>query len=501
MSIPALAELIEILAREGELLRIEPEVDADLELAAIAERMLDRAGPALFFDRVKGQAMPVVANMLATERRLCLALGIKSLAEFSTRWEQLADADNRPGWWERLKSRGAEDASPLAQFSPKALKAGVCQQVVQLGRDVNLLQLPALRAWPQETARSIPAGQWLAVDPESAQTSLGNSPLVILDRARLGVPWHPFSPLWHTAERAKERGEKLPIAVVLGGPPALGIFSRLPFPSETNLLSLTGLWNDKALNVVRCRTQPLDVPAEAEIVIEGYLDPKAETTALTCFVTPSGTYAEDFPGQVIEVTAFTHRSNAVWPAVVYQTPASELTSLGPLAQRLLLPELKAIASEIVDLSLPNYGTHNAFVFVSIRQPYPGAARRVANVVWGHAALMLAKTVVLVDPGVNLQRPAEVWQQVAAHADLERDTFIQQGPSDPFDFSQRSGPSEVSFASGSKLGIDATSKTWGKVASPHGQFPRHSAETQLQLARRWKELGLKPAPPDERRESS
>jgi 4-hydroxy-3-polyprenylbenzoate decarboxylase len=493
MSSPALAEFMDVLAREGELLRIRAEVDAELELAAIVERTVNKAGPALLFERVKGQSLPVVANLLGSERRTCLALGIGSLAEFSTRFEQLAEADNRPGWWERLKSRGAETASPLDRFTPRTIKAGVCQQIVKLGRDVDLLRLPALRSWPQEVARCITAGQVLAIDPESARTSLSNSTLVILDRARLGIPWHPFSPLWRMADLAKLRGEKLPVAIVLGGSLAISIFSRLPFEADTNLLSLAGLWNGTALNVVRCRTQPLDVPAEAEMIIEGYLDPSAETIELPTFVTSSGTYAENFPGQVIEVTALTHRSSATWPAVVYQSPECELQSLGRLAERLLLPALQAVASEIVDLSLPNYGSSNAFVFVSLRQPFPGAARRVANVVWGHAALMLAKTIVLVDESVNVHQSAEVSQQVAAHADPQRDTFIQQGPCDPFDFAQASSQPGVSFATGSKLGIDATSKLTGTIPSPHGQLPLHTAETQLQLTRRWEELGLNPAP--------
>lgn len=490
MTSPALAEFMDVLAREGELVRIRAEVDAELELAAIVERTVNNAGPALHFERVKGQAFPVVAYLLGSERRLCLALGIESLAEFSTRFEQLADADNRPGWWERLKSRNAEATSPLDRFTPRTIKAGACQQIVKLGRDVDLLQLPALRSWPQETSRSITAGQVLAIDPESARTSLSNTPLLILDRARIGIPWHPFSPLWRMAEQAKLRGEKLPVAIVLGGSQALRVFSCLPFEAETNLLSLVGLWNGAALNVVRCRTQPLDVPAEAEMIIEGYLDPCAETMDLPTFVTPSGTYAENFPGQVIEVTALTNRSSTTWPVVVYQSPECELQSLGRLAERLLLPALQASASEIVDLSLPNYGSSNAFVFVSLRRPYPGAAGRVANVVWGHTALMLAKTIVLVDENVNVHSSAEVWQQVASHADPQRDTVIQQGPSDPFDFSQASSQAGIRFASGSKLGIDATSKS-AAIQSPHGQLPRHTAETQLQLTRRWEELGLNP----------
>jgi len=495
MTYTALAELMDVLARDGQLVRIRAEVNAELELAAIVERTVQQLGPALVFERVKGQTLPVVANLLGSERRLCLALGIESMPEFSARWEQLAESDNRPGWWERLRSRGAEAAAPLARFTPKAVKAGVCQQVVKLGRDVDLLQLPLLRSWPGEAARSITGGQLLAVDPESAQTSLSNSPLLVLDRARLGIPWHPFNPLWHMAELAKLRGEKLPVAVVLGGSPTLNIFSRLPFGADTNLLALAGWWNEAALNVVRCRTQPLDVPADAELIIEGYLDPTAETIPLPTFVSPSGTYAEQFPGQVMEVTALTQRSAATWPAMVYQTPQSELTPHGRLAERLLLPELKSLASEIVDLSLPDYGTGGAFAFVSLQQPYPGAARRIANVAWGHTALMLVKTLVLVDETVNVHNAAEVWQQVAAHAAPERDVFTPNGPIDPFDFSHASSQSGVHFASGSKLGIEATSKlAVGTAASTHGQLPRHTAETQLQLARRWEELGLTPATP-------
>ena len=486
---PALADFMDVLTRESELARVRSEIDSEFELPAIVARVAREFGPALWFERVRGHTLPVAANLLGSERRLCLALGLRSLGDFRSHWEKLAGGIPRAGWWEKLLSRGAEAGNLVERFSPKSIKAGVCQQVVKLGRDVDLLQLPAWRSDAQESCRSLGSALLLVVDPESARIEGVRSPLLVMDRARLGLPWHPFSPLWRMLAVARTRKEKLPVAVVCGGPPTLEVFSQLPLPTETGCLTWAGIWNGEAVQVARCRTQPLEVPADAELILEGYLDPAAEATPLPRFLAPSGVYAEDFPGQTLSVTAWTQRAQPTYWATFSTQSASETTPLGRLAEQLLLPVLQERAPEIVALSLPGYGAGINTVIVSLRCPYPGAAHKVAHTIWGHEAFLLAKTLILVDEQVDVGDPAEVWRQLAALVSPERDASFPQGPRDPFDFSAGDGNANSRpFGFGGKWVIDATSKpSLGAQTRLHGRFPENSPEIAALAERRWEEI--------------
>ena len=487
-------DLLGIFSTSGELTRISAEVDPDQELPAIVDRMAQQHGPAILFERVKGQSQPVVANLWGSIRRLNLALDLKEPEQFNERCAQLTTPASHKGWLGGLRKK-ASAISPLESFTPKTVKTGPVQQVVKLGRDVDLTHVPALRSWPQEDCRSINAGQIFSVDPESALATIGHGPLMVTGRAQLGIPWHPYHALFRQAEIARQRGEKLPVAIVLGGSPVLRILSQLPFFNETNLLAFAGAWQESALNVVRCRTQPLDVPAEAEVVLEGYLDPSADSVPLPTFVSPGGQYVRNFPGWTIHVTARTQRTKAVWPVMVYSPRFCEQSFLSCLAKPVLLPDLQSLAPEVVDLEVHHYGTAGQTVFVSLQKPIPAAARRVANIIWGHPALMLTKTIVLVDEAVQLSSPAEVWQQVTAHVDAERDIFVQQGPTDPFDVSSGNTFAGLDLTGGGKFGIDATTKPERNSIAAGGELsglPRASSETLAQLARRWEEYGVEKA---------
>lgn len=485
MSLPSLADFLETLSSEGELARVAVEVDAELEIAAITDRIVKADGPALLFERVRGHRHVVVTNLFGSMRRISKALGGGSLDELAERIERLPETSHRAGWLERLKSRTAEPA--LDRFSPKTVKAGACQQVVKLGRDVDLGELPAMRSWPEESVRSITAGQVLSLHAETGQRSLERSILPILDANRLAIDLNSFQRATANFRHQASRSEKLPLAVVLGGSPAQMLVSDLPAGEGVDPIALAGLLGGDAVEMVRARTQPLEVPAGAELVLEGYIDGAEAPVRSGKYMGPMGFYCETSEAHAIHVTAITHRSNAAFPASLLARPPCEATAVGRLFERLLLSTVRAAAPEVVALALPACGARHNFVFVSIHKTFPEQARKVASAIWGLGALMLAKIVVVVDAHVDVHDTCQVLFRVGANVFPGRDVFFQDGPCDPFDHAL---PVE---ARGRKVGIDATAKLPGEHPRPWPHEATASEETRSLVERRWQEYGL-----DERR---
>ncbi len=267
----SLPDFLEELEQAGELARIAVEVDAELEAAAITEQVAKAGGPALFFERVKGHHPPLVTNLLGSHSRLCRALGVGSLDELADRLAPEAPAS--AGWLERIKSH-----SPLtvaAKGPTKTIRSGVCQQVVKLGRDVNLLEWPALRCWPLEPRRSITAGLLLTQDPENGDRKLESVPLEIVDRTRLAIGWRRYHAGLRHLEQHRRRGDRMPVAVWIGADPALAVAAAAPLPADADSFAFAALLRRRPLDLVKCRLHELEVPAEAELVIEGFVDPEA----------------------------------------------------------------------------------------------------------------------------------------------------------------------------------------------------------------------------------
>ncbi|HVW36988.1 MAG TPA: UbiD family decarboxylase, partial [Pirellulales bacterium] len=265
----SLADFLEELERAGELARVSVEVDPELEAAAIADRMAKSGGPALFFERLKGHHPPLVTNLFATEARLCRALGVGSLDELTDRL--IPEAAPAAGWLERIKS-GLPFAP--AKESTKTVRSGVCQQVVKLGRDVDLAEWPALRCWPLEKRRSITAGLLLTHDPESGNRRVEPVALEIVDRAKLAVCWRRYDAGLRHWEAYRRRGARMPVAVWIGADPALAVVAAAPLPAEADSFDFAAVLRRRPLELVKCRSHELLVPAEAEIVIEGAIDPE-----------------------------------------------------------------------------------------------------------------------------------------------------------------------------------------------------------------------------------
>lgn len=484
----ALADFIEELEQAGEVVRVAAQVEADLEIAAIVDRA---AGHALFFERVAGQRPPVVVNLLGSEARICRALTASSIAELA---ERLARAvpPGAEGWLDRFKGR--QPGGSLARFAPKMIKSGVCQQVVMLGRDVDLSHWPVPRFWPEERHPTITAACLVTHDAESSMASVESPPLVVLDRNKLGIVWHRYQRSHARFERFRAAGQRMPVAAWLGGPPGLSLAAAAPLPAEVDAWQFAGLLIGQALELVKCRSLELAVPAAAEIVMEGYVDPAEAPVAVGPLAQPSGYYAEAW-AQPLEVVTISHRSNPIFPCRVPRAPPSEWSALADVIYRLWLPLAKWLAPELVDFAPAQSTGLGEIVVVAIRKQHPRQAQKVAAALWGADWLMLAKAIVVVDADIDVRDAGQVLRAIGAHVDPARDLFFHDGPTHPFD-QAASIPASSTPNGGRAVGIDATAKL---PEERPGTSPRRlvaSRELAELLDGRWQEYEIRERMKDE-----
>lgn len=447
----SLADFVEALEQSGELSRVAAQVDADLEVAAIADRTAG-SGSALFFERVAGYRPPVVANLLDSDARICRALAVASVSELA---EQLAEAAplGAEGWLDRFKSRQPSD--PLARFAPKMVKSGVCQQVVLLGRDVDLSQWPVPRFWPEERQPTITAACLMSQAPHAAMASIEAPPLVVLDRNKLGIVWHRYQRTHAHFEQFRAEGRRMPVAAWLGGPPGLSLVAAAPLPANVDAWQFAGLLVGQPVELVKCRSLELAAPATAEIVMEGYVDPAETPIEIGPLAQPSGYYADAW-AQPLAIETISHRNNPIFPCSVPRAPVSEWSALADVAYRLWLPVAKRLAPELVDYAPASHTGLGEIMVVSIRKQHPRQAQKVAAALWGSDWLMLAKAIVVVDADIDVRNGGQVLRAIGVHVDPGSDLFFHDGPMHPFD--QAASTLGVSTSRGGRaIGIDATAK--------------------------------------------
>jgi 4-hydroxy-3-polyprenylbenzoate decarboxylase len=477
MSNRSLADFLEQLGQAGELIRIDAEVDPRLEVAEITRRAGAADGPALLFGSPRGCDMPVVTNLLGSVARIERALGA-SLAEITERLS-LAVAPAEPeNWLDRLKAGAHESA--IRRFLPRSVKTGPCQQVIRLGGDVDLRQLPALQCVPLEPGPTITAAQLWMLDPHSSRTVVGRYDLAVLDGLRL-APF--FGPCDEPARLLAGAREPVPVAAVLGGDPLGLLAAAAPLPPGFDAAALAGLLGERPVEVVRCRAIPLEIPAEADIVIEGYFDPAEPPVQVGPWASMAGHYAPARRTPVIRVTAITHRANPVFPAIVAGLPPNESCHIAHALRRVLLPVVRLAIPELVNYDLPMFGGVRRWTVVALRKSYAGQARKVAHAVWGYDPLAFTRTLVLVDEGVDVTDPQAVLRAISDHVDPRQDVILGQGPADPWDVD----PSIDGCAT--RVALDATRKLSGE-AVPRVSLEADPAVREL-VAQRWLEYGLGP----------
>jgi 4-hydroxy-3-polyprenylbenzoate decarboxylase len=458
MAFRSLGEFLAELEKRGDLVRIRSEVSRDLEVSEITRRTLSNDGPALLFENVRGATMPVAMNVLGSSRRIALGLGAATIDEAAGRIGALSRLRPPAGVVAALKDISGTLAllDTVRSLGPKRVASAPCQEVSTDAVDLDAL--PILRCWPGDGGRTITFPVVVTKNPETGESHTGIYRLQQYRRDTLG-----FHAQLHRVGAANyrawaSRGERMPVAAVLGADPATVLSGLAPVPEGISNWVFASFVRQEPLELVRAETVDLEVPAQAEIVLEGYVDP-SERKVEGPFGDHTGYYsaAEEFP--VFHVTHITHRKNPVYLSTVTGKPPTEDAVLGKAVERLFLPVVRLVLPEIVDMNLPVEGLFINVVVVSIRKAFPEHPRKVMHALWGLGQLMFSRYVIVVDADVDVHDMGEVLYRVGLQADPARDLERATGPVDQLSISN-AVPNI-----GGKLGVDATKK------GPADGFPR------------------------------
>ncbi|MHC1789202.1 menaquinone biosynthesis decarboxylase [Solidesulfovibrio sp.] len=448
MAYKDLQEFLRLLEKKGDLKRIKAELDPHLEIAEVTDRVSKAVGPALFFENPKGSRFPVLTNAFGSFPRMHLALECADLDALGRRIDDILEMEKPAGLIDKLKL--LPKLAKMAGIFPKTVDKAPCQDVVITGDDVDLSILPVLTTWPGDAGPFITLPVVVTRDPVTGKRNVGMYRMQVFDKNTTGMHWHRHKGGASHFHQAGKRGERLPVAVAIGPDPACTYAATAPLPDDIDEFLFAGFLRQSAVELVQCKTVDLQVPANSQFVLEGYVEP-GELRHEGPFGDHTGYYslADDYP--VFHVTAITHRKDAVYPATLVGQPPMEDTYMGKATERLFLPLIKKQLPEIVDLSLPVEGVFHNFCFVSIDKRYPGQTRKIMYAIWGLGQMMFTKFIVVVDAEVNVQNTSEVWWRVGNNVDPRRDVVIVDGPLDALD---HAAPRPCF---GGKMGIDATKK--------------------------------------------
>ena len=452
MSFKNLKEFIEFLESKNELRRISIEVDSELEISEITDRTIKNGGPALLFENVKGFEIPVITNIFGTHKRTAWALGVSDSSELTDKVRNILGMVQTPpkSMIEKLKT--LKDIVGVAKTQPKTIKKAPCQEIINIGDDIDLQSLPHIKCWPMDGGKYITLPLVISKDPDTHKRNVGIYRMQVFDATSAGMHWQTHKVgASHYRSGAKSGIEKLEVAVSIGCDPVTMWSGALPLPPDMDEIAISGVLRNSSVPMVKCKTIDVEVPAESEFVLEGYLTP-GELKPEGPFGDHTGYYSleDDYP--VFHLTAITHKKDPIYPATVVGIPPSEDYFMGKAIERLMLPALQLTLPEIVDMNMPAEGVFKNLVIVSMKKEYPGHTRKVMNALWGLGLLMLSKTIIIVDDFVDVQNLSEVAWRVTGNIDPKNDVVFAEGPVDDLDHSS----AQPKF--GSKMGIDATQKT-------------------------------------------
>ena len=468
-----LGEFLGALEARGDLLRVRSAIDPALEITELTQRAVRRDGPALLFENVRGASMPLVTNLLGSPRRIALSLGADRLDAVAGRIETLVRLRPPAGVLGALKDLGGtlETLELLRSLAPKRVRSGPCQEVEE--DRVDLDRLPILRCWPGDGGRTITYPVVLTSDPETGQVHTGIYRLQQYGPDTLGFHAQVHRVGASNFRKWAARGERMPIAAVIGCDPATVFAGLAPVPEGLSNFVFSGFLSGRPLEMVPAREAPFDVPAQAEIVLEGYADP-AERKVEGPFGDHTGYYSAPEPFPVFHVTRITRRAKPTYLTTVTGKPPTEDAVLGKAVERVFLPVVRLVLPEIVDMELPLEGLFINVAVVSIRKGYPHHARKVMHALWGLGQMMFTRYLVVVDHDVDVHDLREVLYRVGLQADPRRDLEIVDGPVDQLSISN-----PVANVGG-KVGIDATRK--GPEEGYHRGWPEEISMSPEVVAR-------------------
>jgi len=472
MAYRSFRHFLETLEQAGELTRVSDPVDTDLLITEWADREMKSSGggKALLFEQpvVDGQVskFPVAINTMGSRKRIAMALGRESIDEIAQEIQLILKAkpptDLREGF--ALLKQGIH----LLHARPKQVRDAPCQEIIHkiesdAGRadDFSLRHLPILKCWPKDGGRFITLPNVHTRDPETGARNVGVYRMQIFDERTTAMHWQVHKVGARHGKRYYERNEPMPVAVALGGDPALSFSATAPLPDGLDEILFAGFLRRKSIEMVKCKTIDLEVPAGVDLVLEGYVQP-GEMRPEGPFGDHTGYYTavEDYP--VFHLTAITHRRDAVYPTTIVGIPPMEDFYIGDAVVRIFLPVFKMNFPELVDMTLPAEGVFHNLVIVSIRKQYPYQAFKVMHGLWGMGQMMFSKYIVVVDEDCDVHNTSEVLFRLCANTDPGRDTTVIKNPSDSLDHA----PTEQNI--GSHMGFDATHKLPGE--NYHRQWP-------------------------------
>ncbi|HEY2458182.1 MAG TPA: menaquinone biosynthesis decarboxylase [Candidatus Acidoferrum sp.] len=485
-----LREFVRELEKAGELKRVREEVDPVLEVTEIVQRAQAKPGPkgnrggvALLFEKPKGSRYPLLINTFGSERRMELALEVEKLDDVAARIRGFLDMQTPQGLFDKIKM--LPKLAEMGSFFPKSVKDGACKEIVRKGSDVNLLDFPILKCWPQDGGRFITFPLVFTKNPETGKRNVGMYRMQIYDERTTGMHWQTQK---HGAEhfrraRAKNPEGRIPVSVAIGTDPATALGGILPIPPDLDEMMFSGFLRKEPVELVKCETNELEVPANAEIVLEGYVN-LGEMRTEGPFGDHTGFYSLEGEYPIFHVECVTHRKDPIYLTTVVGRPPQEDFYMGYAIERVFLPLMKLTHSEIVDVSMPAEGIVHNLMVVAIRKSYPGHARKVMNAIWSLGQAMFTKVIVVVDHDVNVHDYREVVWKALCAIDPERDVQFTFGPVDTLDHAARM----QDF--GSKMGVDATRK-WATegFARPWPDEMLMDAQTKSRVEEMWKKLGI------------
>lgn len=453
MAYVSINDFIQKLENEGELIRISEFVNPELEITEITDRFskTGNGGKALLFEN-NGTSMPLLINMMGSEKRMALALGVENLDDIGAGIEDLVKMLSSPkkGFFDKLKM--LPKLNDISSWMPKTLKKkGACQEIII--HDPDLSVLPVLKCWPADGGKFITFPMVITQDPHTGIRNVGMYRMQVFDKKTTGMHWHKHKTGARHYNEYKKINKIMPVAVALGGDPALTFAATAPLPDNIDEFLFAGFLRKKKVEMIRCITNELEVPASADIIIEGYVDPNEELAWEGPFGDHTGFYslADWYPK--FHVTCITHRKKAVYPATIVGIPPMEDAWIAKATERIFLPLMKlALVPEMKDIDMPFAGVAHNLVLTSVEKTYPGQGLKVMNALWGAGQMMFNKILVTLDGNVNVHDYLEVGKVMSKNINPSNDIFFGKGPLDVLDHSS----SHLAF--GGKMFFDATRKT-------------------------------------------
>jgi len=487
MAYTDLREFVGALEKNKELKRIPFEVDPALEITEFADRSVKNGGPALLFEKPKGSRVPVLINAFASAKRMQLALEVESVDDIAHRISEFLEMRMPEGIIGKLKM--LPKLAEVGAFFPKIVSSGPCKDVIRRD-DFSLDYFPILKCWPQDGGRYITLPMVFSKNPDTGKRNCGCYRLQVFDERTTGMHWQThkqgaehyrrMSALGHSKSQTK----RMDVAVAIGADPATMYSAILPLPPDLDEMMIAGFIRQKPVEMVKCETVDIEVPAQSEIVLEGYVE-LGELRREGPFGDHTGFYSleDDYP--VFHITCITHRKDPIYATTIVGPPPMEDFYMGKAIERIFLPLMRLQLPEVRDIAMPAEGIFHNLILVAIRKSYPGHARKVMSAIWGLGQAMFSKVIVVVDEDVDVQNTSEVAWKALNNIDPERDIQFVMGPIDSLDHASRL----VNY--GSKMGVDATKKWPGEgFTRPWPDIIRMPEEVRRKVDELWKRAGLK-----------